>query len=130
MAVNGKNIIIRKQSGQNWVAIAATKSDEIQVDCEVIKIAGATEQTWEKHIAGRKSWSLNVGWLLSSVADIRKALQVGDRVQLRIGDSTYANGGSGNGMSGYAIVKTCRVTMTNGALANGSFQFIGDGALT
>lgn len=130
MAELGNNIIIRKQSGSSWVAIAATKSDEIQVDCDVIEIAGATAQTWKKHIAGRKSWSVNVSWLVSSVGDIRKVLQVGDRVQLRIGNSAYANGGSGTGMTGYAIVKTCKVTMIWGSIANGSFQFVGDGDLS
>ena len=130
MAVNGENILICKQSGENWVVVAAPKSDEVQVDCDVIEIAGATENVWKKHIAGRKSWSVNVSWLVSIVADIKKVLQVGDRVQLRIGEKTYAQGGSGQGLNGYAIVKTCKVTMTRGSLANGSFQFVGDGALS
>ena len=130
MAVNGKNILIYKQSGASWVVVAATKSDEVQVDCDVIEIAGATENVWKKNISGRKSWSVNVSWLVSTVADIKKVLQVGDRVQLRIGEKTYAQGGSGQGMNGYAIVKTCKVTMTRGSLANGSFQFVGDGALS
>ena len=140
MAVLGNNIYIyRENSSHNWEIVAATKSDEIQVDCDLIEIAGSSDQieiagssdqTWKKHIAGRKSWSVNVSWLVSAVSDIKKVLQVGDRVQLRIGEKTYAQGGSGQGLNGYAVVKTCKVTMTRGALANGSFQFVGDGALS
>jgi predicted secreted protein len=131
MAVLGNNIyIFRENSSHNWEIVAATKSDEIQADCDLIEIAGSSDQTWKKHIAGRKSWSVNVSWLVSAVSDIKKVLQVGDRVQLRIGEKTYAQGGSGQGLNGYAIVKTCKVTMTRGALANGSFQFVGDGALS
>lgn len=127
MAQNGNNIIVYQQSGNDWVAIAATKSDEINVDAETIEIASATEQDWKRCVAGRKSWSLNVGWIVSEVADIRKVLTVGTRVKLRIGARTFA---AASGLEGYAIVHTCKITMTRGNISNGSFSFVGDGGLT
>ena len=126
---NGNNIIVYQYNGSSWVAIAATKSDELQVDCDTIDIASSTQadQEWMRRVAGRKSWSLNVGWLVSAVGDIRKVLTVGQRVQLRIGARTWA---AGTGLTGYAIVRAAKVTAQRGALANGSFQFVSDGALT
>lgn len=126
---NGNNIIVYQYNGSSWVAIAATKSDELQVDCDTIDIASSTQadQEWTRRVAGRKSWSLNVGWLVSAVGDIRKVLTVGSRVQLRIGARTWA---AGTGLTGYAIVRAAKVTAQRGALANGSFQFVSDGALT
>jgi hypothetical protein len=123
MAQNGNNIIVYKEG----VAIASTKSDELQVDCDMIEIANSSEQSWKNYINGRKSWSLNASWLVSAVTDIRKVLDVGTRVQLKIKgrDATDAQG-----VTGYAYIKSCKVSMTRGNLAIGNFQFIGDGQLS
>lgn len=123
MAVLGNNIIVL----MNGTAIAGTKSDEIQVDCETIEIASATDQTWTHSISGRKSWSLTVGWLVLANQDVRKALLVGSTVTIKIkgrGDS------DANGLSGSAIIRTCKVTAIRGNLATGSFAFVGNGPLT
>ena len=127
MAQNGNNIIVQTHNGSSWVAVAATKSDELQAEADMIEKASATQQSWKEYIPGRKGWSLNVSWLVSQVADIRKVLQVGTRVQLRIGARSYS---SSTGVTGYAYVKTCKVTATRGNIATGSFSFIGDGALS
>ena len=79
MAILGNNIIVY----MGGTAIAGTKSDELKVDCETIKIASATNQDWEHIIAGRKSWSLNVSWLVLANTDVRKALQVGSTVTIK-----------------------------------------------
>ena len=108
-------------------AIAGTKSDELQVDCETIEIASATDQGWTHHISGRKSWSLTVGWLLLANTDVRKALLVGSSVTIKIkgrGDT------DANGLQGSAIIKTCKITAIRGNLAQGSFSFVGNGPLT
>lgn len=127
MAVNGNNIIVSQKDGDNWVAVAATKSDELTVDGETIEISDASDGEWKHFIAGRKSWSLNVGWLVTQVADIRKVLTVGTRVQLRIGDRSFS---AGSTLTGYAYVRTAKLTAQRGGLANGSFAFQGDGPLT
>ena len=123
MAVLGNNIIVL----MNGTAIAGTKSDEIQVDCETIEIASATDQGWAHYISGRKSWSLTVGWLVLANQDVRKALLVGSTVTIKIKGRGESDA---NGLSGSAIIRTCKVTAIRGNLATGSFAFVGNGPLT
>lgn len=127
MAQNGNNIIVQVSNGSSWVAVAATKSDELQAEADMIEKASATQQSWKEYIPGRKGWSLNVSWLVTQVSDIQKVLQVGTRVQLRIGSRSNP---AWNNVTGYAYIKTCKVTMTRGNIATGSFSFIGDGELS
>ena len=123
MAVLGNNIIVF----MNGQAIAGTKSDEIQVDCETIEIASATDQAWTHYISGRKSWSLTVGWLVLANTDVRKALLVGSSVTIKIKGRGESDS---NGVTGAAILKTVKITATRGNLAQGSFAFVGNGPLT
>ena len=123
MAVLGNNIIVL----MNGVAIAGTKSDEIQVDCETIEIASATDQEWVHRIAGRKSWSLTVGWLVLANQDVRKLLLAGSTVTIKIKGRGESDS---NGVTGAAILKTVKITATRGNLAQGSFAFVGNGPLT
>ena len=111
----------------NGQAIAGTKSDEIQVDCETIEIASATDQEWVHLISGRKSWSLTVGWLVLANQDVRKALLVGSTVTIKIKGRGESDS---NGVTGAAILKTVKITATRGNLAQGSFAFVGNGPLT
>lgn len=125
MVQNGNNIIVLVSNGSSWEAVAATKSDEIQAEADMIEKASATQQSWKEYIAGRKGWSLNVTWLVEAVNDVENVLKVGTRVQLRIcsrSNTVY--------LTGYAYVKTCKVTATRGNIATGSFSFIGDGELS
>ena len=122
MAIQGNNIIVL----MNGTAIAGTKSDELQVDCDTIEIASATDQDWVHSIAGRKSWSLNVGWLVLANLDVRKVLLAGSVVTIKI----KARGTSdSSGLQGAAILKTVKITATRGNLAQGSFAFVGNGPL-
>ena len=123
MAILGNNIIVL----MGGTAIAGTKSDELQVDCETIEIASATDQGWTHYLAGRKSWSLTVGWLVLADTDVRKALTVGSSVTIKI---KGRNATDANGLQGSAIIRTCKITAIEGNLANGSFQFVGNGPLT
>ena len=123
MAVLGNNIIVLS----NGQAIAGTKSDELQVDCETIEIASATDQGWTHYISGRKSWSLTVGWLVLANTDVRKALLVGSSVTIKFkgrGDT------DANGLQGSAIISKAKITAIRGNLATGSFAFVGNGPLT
>jgi predicted secreted protein len=123
MAINGNNIIVL----MGGVAIAGTKSDELQVDCKTIEIVSATDQAWAHYISGRKSWSLTVSWLVLANTDVRKALQVGSSVTIKFkgrGDT------DANGLQGSAIINKCKITAVRGNLAQGSFAFVGNGPLT
>ena len=123
MAVLGNNVIVY----MNGTAIAGTKSDELQVDSDTIPVASATDQAWEHVIAGRKKWSLTVGWLVLANTDVRKALLVGSSVTIKIkgrGDT------DANGLQGSAIISKAKITAIRGNLATGSFAFVGNGPLT
>ena len=64
--MNGNEIIILK----NGQAIAATKSDEIQVGCETIPISSPSDGAWTAAIAGRKSWAITVGFLVANISNV------------------------------------------------------------
>ena len=127
MAVNGNNIVIMVQNGQNWEAIAATKSDRIQVNGEMIEINDPDSGQWRKFLMGKLSWALSIGWLVTQAADLRKVLLVGSRVKVRIGQSTFS---ASTGLEGYAYIQQCECGATINSLATGAFVLQGDGALT
>lgn len=130
MAVNGNNIVVYKYNttASAWQAIAATKSDELQAECKMLEKASSTQHEWEEYNPGRKNWKLNVGWLVTAISDIENVLTIGERVKIHIGARGGYNDGAG-GLTGFAFVQTCKVTMTKGNLSNGSFAFVGDGPL-
>ena len=130
MAVyTGNNVLVLAEG----TAIASTKSNEIQTDCDVIEISDATDGVWKHYITGRKSWSINVSFLVGSTSVIGTA-QPGLRDMLCVGN-TYTlkfvkRGTTGEGVTGTAILKTCKITASRGNLCTGSFQFVGSGSLT
>ena len=126
MATLGNNIIVQIQSGQNWVAVGAARTDEIQVDGEHIEIASKTSGQWRQFLAGRNTWSVQTSYLVTAASDIRELLKVNTTVRLRIGGSTMA---TGDYLTGYAIIKTQKLTAPIGGLANGTIVFLGNGAL-
>ena len=115
--MNGKEIIILKD-GQ---AIAATKSDEIQVGCETIPISSPSKGAWTAAVAGRKSWAITVGFLIANVENVFSSINmVGNKFELAIQHSSGSNY-----MWGYAICTTFKVTATKSNLVQGSFAFQG-----
>ena len=123
MIIHGRNILIY----QNGVAIAASKSCEIRVGCEKIPIASPDTGDWEDNIAGRKSWTVRMNRLVTSVTD--HLMNVGSRVRLTFGvvDNNLHLGA--DRLTGYAICDDATVTGNVGNLASGSFVFDGCGGL-
>ena len=128
MAVLGNNIFIATNdatlSPGTSKIIAGTRTNEINTECGAIEIASASQQDWQEIIAGRKSWSLSVGWLLLANADVQKILKVGTMV------TVYVKTGSTQLLTGTALITQARLTLGQGNLANGSFAMKGSGALT
>ena len=109
----------------NGEAIAATKSDELQVGCESIPISSATDGDWTDVIAGRKSWSLTTGFLIANQVKFFDGIDmVGMYVILRIKHRTGTSWYEGS-----ALCTTFKVTATKGNLVQGSFAFQGKGKL-
>ena len=123
MAINGNNIIITV--GGN--AIAGTKSNEIQSDCETIEITTSTNQDWKAYIAGRKTWSFNVSFLVLADSNVRRLLSVGSKYTIII---KGRNAAAADQVTGSAIMTACKVSATRGTLAQGSFSFQGTGPLS
>ena len=121
--MNGNNILIFLGDS----VIAATKSHEIQTECETIEISGVSSSAWRERIAGRRSWSVNVNYLVTSEADLSKLLQIGNSYTITIQARNHQQGGTN--VSGTAILTQCKQTYTRGNLCVGSFQFTGSGPL-
>lgn len=112
--------------GGTWTTIAAARTDEIEVDGELMEIASRTQAGWREYIAGRKSWSVQTSYLVTLVSNIREVLQVNTRVRLRIGGTNMS---TGEYLTGYAWIRKQKLTAPNGGLANGTVVFQGDGPL-
>jgi len=109
----------------NGEAIAATKSDELQVGCESIPISSRTNGDWTDVIAGRKSWTLTTGFLIANQLKFFDGIEmVGMYVILRIKHRTGTTW-----YEGTALCTQFRVTATKGNLVQGSFAFQGKGKL-
>ena len=120
MAVLGKTIII-KMDGK---VIAGTRSDDIQTEADAHETSSPYTSKWRTYIAGRCQWGVTVNFLVMANSGIRDVLKVGNTYTLVIQDR---NGGST--MTGDAILMMCKQTYTLGNLAQGTFQFVGDGEL-
>ena len=121
MAQLGNNILVFL----NGTAIAGTKSNEIQTDCEMIEITNMTSAQWRQFVAGRKQWSVSTGFLVLAAADTKKLLDVGTTYTLRFRDRAGTSI-----LQGQAIMKQCKISAARGSLATGAFTFQGSGELT
>ena len=135
MALNG-NIILVQLDGHT---IAGTKTTEIQVDSELIEIASATQGTYREFIVGRKQWQVTVNYLLMYAtyqqmftypnASMTDALLVGNSYTLKFKNrANYYD--QPITLKGTAILRTCKITATRGNLIQGTFTFVGNGALS
>ena len=135
MALNG-NIIIVQLNGNT---IAGTKTTEIQVDSELIEIASATQGTYREFIVGRKQWQVTVNYLLMYAtyqqmftypnASMTDALLVGNSYTLKFKNrANYYD--QPITLKGTAILRTCKIDARRGNLIQGTFVFVGTGALT
>lgn len=118
--MNGNNILIY----MNGSAIAGTKSNDVQTECETIEISSPSIGDWRAFMAGRKSWSVQTSFLVTATSSVRQLLNVGTSYTLVFRDRTNTYS-----VSGTAILTTCKITATRGNLCTGSFAFQGTGAL-
>ena len=79
--LKGKDLIIMADG----VALAAAKSCDIEVNCDVIPVSSPTSGEWEDSIPGRKSWKVTTNHLVMSAASM--LLKVSKIVTLRMENS-------------------------------------------
>ena len=120
MAQNGNNILVYL----NGTAIAGTRSNKIQTECEMLEVTNPGSAEWKLFHAGRKQWAVNVGFLVLASTDARKSLNIGTTYTLQFRDrqDTVL-------LSGQAIMKQCEIDYVRGSVAYGSFAFHGNGEL-
>ena len=121
--IHGRKLIIKV----NGTAIAGARSCDINISCEEIEIASATQSKWREFLAGREEWSLTCNHLLpASGTPLRSSKEmVNTTVTIRM-----ESGLSGDVLTGQAIVRSWRTTGTLGNLAQGTFSFRGSGPLS
>ena len=117
----GRDLLICNSSGT--ALIAAARSCEVTMECEMIETASPTSGTARTYIAGRTVWSITVGYLTSApTTDLTRVGGSAVTVQVKI------RGGAA--VQGNALFKTCKVSGTVGNLAQGSFVLQGTGPLS
>lgn len=132
MAQNGNDLIVY----YGTTAIARTKSNDVQVDAELIEVSSPLTGLWENYITGRKSGTISVSYLVvgdssaigvSGGNGVRDLLQAGNSFTLKFKQRGAADS---EGVSGTFILKTVKITAQRGALVQGSFQFVLNGELS
>ena len=121
--MTGKDIFIYYNGA--FFAAFNVRGDEVASQCEAVEISGPTTGQWRQYIAGRKGWQIATNYLVTSSAQISDLLKVGNIYTVTIRDRA-----AGTTLTGSALCTECRITATVGTMANGSFQFVGTGALT
>lgn len=122
--MNGNNVYV----SVGGTIIAGTKVNEIQIDCETIEISGPNVAEWREYIVKRKEWSISTSFLVTASSQITAMLQVGTTVTISV-----VNRESGTPavlLQGQAIVKQAKESFSRGKLAQGSWKFTGNGALS
>ena len=112
---------------QGGTALANTKikSQSIKAQCAVLEKASSSQQDWVEVIAGRKSWTLTVRYLVLSGSQVKDVLKVGQTFSVTMNES----GSTTNKVSGTAILSAVDAEYPTGNLAQGTFTFTGSGAL-
>ena len=124
--MTGKDVILTLSQGGVALANTKIKSQSIKSQCGVIEKASSTQQNWVEVVAGRKSWSLTVRYLVLSGSQVKDVLKVG-----RMFDITMNEYGSAtNKVTGTALLSAVDAEYPTGNLAQGTFTLTGSGALT
>ena len=122
--MNGKDIIIILSQNGTALASTAVKSHDITTAADTIEKASSTQQTWREYVTGRKGWSINMSYLVTTGPKIQWELLAGETFNVTISDNN-----SNYRLTGTAILETAKQTYTVGNLANGSFVLKGSGPL-
>lgn len=116
--IHGKDIKILSGS---WALIAKAKSCTIRRHSDAIEVASSTDGTSKHYIAGRKEWSVDLAYFVST-----------DGVSLQEGQ-TYSISvvvGSAATWTGSVICTDCEVSAPMNNLSQGTIKLLGNGPLS
>lgn len=123
MKHQGKDLLI----WLDGVALANSKSCNIDMDCEVIETCSPDDGGTKHFIPGRKSWKVTASCLVEAEGTPVKRLlsQSGKVFTIQVKSRTLSD----DTLTGQAICTSCKITGTKGNLTQGSFTFQGSGEL-
>lgn len=124
--MTGKDVILVLSQGGTVLASTKIKSQSIKAQCGVIEKASANQQNWVEVIAGRKSWSLTVRYLVLTGAQVMDVLRVGQMFDVTMQENAED---TANKVTGRALLNGVDGEYAVGNLAQGVFTFTGSGAL-
>ena len=117
--IHGKDIRIYNDDG---AVVAGSRSCDITVSTELIQTSSPSTGVWETHVTGKKSWRVTTNYLVTAL-DSATFLNVGTNYNLKI------MVGGRSIIEGSATLVTSKITATLFNLAQGVFEFRGNGAL-
>ena len=122
--IKGNDLIISKAEGS---AIAASKTCEINMNCELKEISSPSSGAFKSFIAGRKEWSVSLQYMVPAEGTtvMNRILSVGKTYTL----TCKVRGSETDTLSGTAICTECKITASRGNMLTGNFSFKGTGPL-
>ena len=116
--IHGKDIKILNSS--STALIAAAKSCTIHRQADSEEVASASDQDHKQYIAGRKGWSIDLQYFVSTDG---VTLEEGTMYNIQVVI------GSGVTWAGQALCTDCEIQATMGNLSQGSIKLLGSGPL-
>ena len=123
--MTGKDVILTLSQDGTALANTKIKSQSIKTQCGSIEKASETQQEWVEVVAGRKSWSITVRYLVLSGSQVKDVLKVGQMFDITMNEY----GSTTNKVTGKALLSAVDAEYPTGNLAQGTFTFTGNGAL-
>lgn len=122
--MRGQELIVILSQGGEAVASTSIRSQDIRSHCDAIEKASVTQQDWTEVVAGRKSWKIDISYLVMAAGRIRDLLLVGQMFDVTIKDKDNTQS-----VTGTAMLTDVGNVAAFGNLAQGSMSLIGSGAL-
>lgn len=116
--IHGKDIKILNSGGT--ALIAAAKSCTIRRHADAIETASATDNTSKHYIAGRKEWSIDLQYFVSTGG---VTLEEGQTYSIQVAVGASAT------WTGDVLCTDCEISATMGNLSQGSIKLLGNGPL-
>lgn len=128
MIQHGRNLYVLLKESGTGVIIAGTRSNEFQTDIDLQEVSSPNTGTWKEHLPQREEWNVSTNFLVTSDESLLSLLKTRKYVTLSL-VCRSPGGTTTELLTGEAWVKSCKITATLGNLAQGSFQFVGNGPL-
>ena len=116
--IHGKDIKILNSGGTALIACA--KSCTIHRHADTIETASASDQTSKHYVAGRKSWSIDLAYFISTDG---VTLEEGQTYSIQVAVGASAT------WTGDVICTDCEILATMGNLSQGAIKLLGNGPL-